>query len=596
MSGKNAAAAGNIFRSMTASWRPYVLLALVVAGLYAQTLRFDFSGHDDYQLIKEKAGMLTNLANVLKAFETDVVWGHQEMYYRPVLTLSFMADAIWGGMKPFAFHLGNLLLHLLAVLLLFRFLSRLGIPPGRGLVASLFFAVHPLLAQGVGWIPGRNDPLLTVLVLGSFLAFIEYLQKGSNWVLDAHLVLFLLALLSKETAVFLPVMAFVYWLLSRKNDKNDGGVNIILPIAGWIMMAAVYYLLRMNAIKPGAGVAAARVNTLSQNLTGFVSYIGKVFFPFKLSGDPIPADLPVGYGLFSLAGLAAVFILGGIRDRKLFWFGLSWFILFLVPTFLGNTSYANFAEHRMYLPLCGFAVMLLQSGLKLSSRPERTAAAAVVTIWLLAFVLLNVLHTRNYANRFSYWGNTVKNSPHSYHAHNMLGRCYAQEGSYARAEEEFIISWKMNPQHTTAYNDLGLLYLGQGRAGEAEAVFRELLAREPSNAGARNNLGLLYLQQNRLDEAEREFLESAKLNPGKAEIYDNLGVVHFKRGSLPQAEQYFLQAAALDPEDIKVNFHLASLYYRAREYPKAIDHYDKAISLGMTPDARVEEALRPHRR
>lgn len=588
--------AGTFLPYVTSSWRPYFLLALAVAGLYAQTLSFDFSGHDDYQLIKEKAGMLSNPANVLKAFETDVVWGHQEIYYRPVLTLSFMTDAIWGGMKPFAFHLGNLLLHLLAVLLLFRFLSRLGIPPGRGLVAVLFFAVHPLLSQGVGWIPGRNDPLLTALALGSFLAFMEYAQKGRKLDLVWHLLLFLLALLSKETAVFLPVMAFGYWMFLKKDGEKAGGMKILLPIAGWILMAAAYYLLRMNAIQPGASLAAARVNTLSQNLTGFVSYIGKVFFPFKLSGDPIPADLPIGYGLFSLAGLAAVFVLGGIRDRKLFWFGLSWFILFLVPTFLGNTSYANFAEHRMYLPLCGFTVMLLQSGLKLSNRPERTAAAAVLSVWLLAFVVLNIFHTRSYADRFSYWGSTVKNSPHSYHAHNMLGRCYAQEGSYTRAEEEFMISWKMNPQHTTAYNDLGLLYLGQGRVSEAEAVFRELLAREPSNAGARNNLGLLYLQQSRLDEAEREFLESAKMNPGKAEIYDNLGVVHFKRGSLSQAEQYLLKAAALDPEDIKVNFHLASLYYRAKDYPKAIKYYDKAISLGMTPDVRVEEALRPYRK
>ena len=581
---------------VTSRWRPYVLLALTVMGMYAQTLWFDYSGHDDYQLIKEKAGMLSNPANILKAFETDVVWGHQEIYYRPVLTLSFMADAIWGGMKPFAFHLGNLLLHLLAVLLLFRFLSRLGIPPGRGLVAALFFAVHPLLAQGVGWIPGRNDPLLTVLALGSFLAFMEYAQNGRSRDLVWHLLLFLLAMLSKETAVFLPVMAFAYWRFLKKDGKKTGGMKIILPIAGWIVMAASYYLLRLNAIQPGASLAAARVNTLSQNLTGFVSYVGKVFFPFKLSGDPIPADLPIGYGLFSLAGLAAVFILGGIRDRKLFWFGLSWFILFLVPTFLGNTSYANFAEHRMYLPLCGFTVMLLQSDLKLSGRPERIAAGVVIVIWLQVFVLLNAFHTRSYADRFSYWGNTVKNSPHSYHAHNMLGRCYAQEGSYAKAEEEFIISWNMNPQHTTAYNDLGLLYLGQGRVGEAEAVFRELLAKEPSNAGARNNLGLLYLQQNRLDEAEREFLGSAKLNPGKAEIYDNLGVVHFKRGSLSLAERYLLQAAALDPEDIKVNFHLASLYYRAGDHSKAINYYDKALRLGMSPDPRVEEALRPYRR
>jgi Flp pilus assembly protein TadD len=582
-------------RWLTGSWGPYALLALAVLALYGRTLWFGYSGHDDIQLLEQKAGELTTPANILKAFQTDVVWGHQEIYYRPVLTLSFMADAIWGGMRPFAFHAGNLLLHLLAVLLLYPFLLRLGIGPGRALVAAVFFAVHPLLAQAVGWIPGRNDSLLTALVIASFLMFTEYLERGKKRHLAGHLILFLLALLSKETAVFLPLLTLWYWAIRKAEGRLFEKAGPVLPAAGWVIAGVSYYLLRINAINTGSGVSAARFNTLAQNLTGFLSYLGKIFFPIGLSGDPIPADLTVVYGLVSLAGLAALFILAGVRDRRMFWLGLAWFVLFLVPTFLGNTSYANFAEHRMYLPLCGFLLMLAQADLRLGGQAAR-AAGALLTAVLLAFIVINFKHTSAYADRFRYWGSTVKNSPHSYHAHNMLGRCYAQEGMFAEAEREFLESWRLNPAHTTAYNDLGLLYLGQGKFGEAEEIYRQLLAKDPSNAGAHNNLGLLYLQQGRLEQAEQEFLVSAELNPERAAVFDNLGLVYFRKGQLAQAEKNFIRSSEMDPKDIKVNFHLASLYYTVKDYPRAITYYDKALRLGMAPDPRVEAALGPHRR
>ncbi|MDO9067362.1 MAG: hypothetical protein Q7W05_02765, partial [Deltaproteobacteria bacterium] len=116
---------GTFLPYVTSSWRPYVLLALAVAGLYAQTLSFGYTGHDDTQLLEQKAHLLSDPANIGRAFTTDVVWGNQEIYYRPVLTLSFMADARWGGVRPFSCHLGNILIHLAAVLLFFVFVKRL---------------------------------------------------------------------------------------------------------------------------------------------------------------------------------------------------------------------------------------------------------------------------------------------------------------------------------------------------------------------------------------------------------------------------------------------------------------------------------------
>ncbi|MDP2807099.1 MAG: tetratricopeptide repeat protein [bacterium] len=581
---------------LTTSWRPYALLALAVLGLYAQTLSFGYTGHDDIQLLEQKAHLLSDPGNIGLAFTTDVVWGHQEIYYRPVLTLSFMADAFWGGVRPFSFHLGDILIHLAAVLLLFVFIKRLTESAPTALITSLLFAVHPLLARAVAWIPGRNDSLLTVWVLASFLFYLEYNDwgKGRNYLL--HLLFFFLALLTKETAVFVPVLAVLSYCLIPPDKKARSKPRLGLLFAGWALCLAGYYLLRHNAISAGAGLSNARFNTLAENLTGFVSYVGKIFFPFRLSGDPIPADLPLIYGLAVIVLISGLFFLWGIKDRGKFIFGLAWFLLFLLPTFLGNTTYANFAEHRLYLPLCGLAVMLLQLNINIQGRAAKSIAASALILVLALFTLLNVLHTRSFASGLTHWGKTVKNSPHSYHAHNMLGRWYAERGNWGPAEKEFKISWELNPAHTAAGNDLGLLYLAQGQTAKAESLFTYILQKDSNSAGARNNLGLIYMDRGQWDMALEQFQQSVKLQPKKAQGQDNLGLAYFKKGMWSQAEQSFLAAYRIDPGDQKINYHLASLYYIMKDYPKAVHHYDQALSQGLEPDPRILEALKPYRR
>jgi tetratricopeptide (TPR) repeat protein len=581
---------------ITTSWRPYVLLALAVLALYAQTLSFGYTGHDDTQLLEQKAHLLSDPANIGLAFTTDVVWGNQEIYYRPVLTLSFMADALWGGVRPVSFHLGNILIHLAAVLLLYIFIKRLsGIPPAA-LMTSLLFAVHPLLARAVAWIPGRNDSLLTVWVLAAFLFYQNYLQRRKPLYCLLHLLFFFLALLTKETAVFLPPLVLLWQHLSPPDKNRSSQISLVAWISGWTLCLAGYYLLRHHAISAGAGLASARFNSLPENLIGFISYIGKIFFPFRLSGDPIPADLPLVYGLAAILLSAGLVFLWGIKDRGKFIFGLIWFLLFLLPTFLGNTTYANFAEHRLYLPLCGLAVMLLQLNIKLQYRIAKITAASVLSMVLILFTLTNVLHSRSFSSPLVYWIKTVENSPRSYHAHNMLGRWYAEKGMLEKAENEFILSSQINPGRNKAYNDLGLLYFGQGKLDQAEKIFIKVLAQDPQNGGAYNNLGLIYLERGQYDMALEQFQKSVKLQPQKAQGQDNLGLAYFKKGMWTLSEQSFLAAYKIDPGDQKINYHLASLYYIIKNYPKAVHHYDLALKQGLAPDPRIVEALKPYRR
>ncbi|HAD83116.1 MAG: hypothetical protein A2509_03905 [Candidatus Edwardsbacteria bacterium RIFOXYD12_FULL_50_11] len=570
---------------------PYLLISLLVIAIYGQTLFFDFSSHDDVELLVEKAHFLKDPANILKAFATDVVWGNRGIYYRPALTLSFMADTLIGGSRPFIFHLGNILIHLLACCLLYLFLKTIKTQKTAALAATLIFAIHPVLIQAVAWIPGRNDSLLAVFILLSSLGFLNYRRGGRFlWGL-LHILCFFLALLTKETAILLPVLLILYSLLHREKGKKLFDKGIFLSLIGWITAAAAYLLLRSSALSGSSGLTDARMNTLRESLIGFLSYIGKIFLPINLSGDPIPADLPVAYGIAGLFVLLAVIFYLKIKDKKLFLFGIFWFLLFLAPTFLGNTTYANFAEHRLYLPLIGFAVMLLQLDPdKLKRMPVPVVGIIMILIFIL-FAGINLSYSRSFRNGLTHWKKTTEVSPHSYVAHTILGRSYASLGKADLAEKEFIIAFGLNPKHYTAYNDLCLLYLNKGEYRKAEKLALDLLSKYPGNAGMHNTLGLVYLNAGRPDLAESEFLKAVELGPDQAEAADNLGYLYLKKGDWAKAERYLLQAHQISPVDSKNLYHLSFLFYSLGDQARALEYYHAAVKNGLKEDSRVLEML-----
>src|SRR6185295_12092186 len=129
----------------------------------------------------------------------------QDAYYRPLLTLTFMIDANLGGPSPAWFHFTNLLYHALATALAFGLFRRLGLGD-RSLLLAAIFAVHPILAQSVAWVPGRTDSVLAIFVLASFNAFLDFLENPRTRSLLLHLLFLALALLVKELAVVVPAL------------------------------------------------------------------------------------------------------------------------------------------------------------------------------------------------------------------------------------------------------------------------------------------------------------------------------------------------------------------------------------------------------
>ena len=147
---------------------------------------------------------------------------------------------------PAAYHLTSLALHAANMWLVWALATRLA-GPAAGLVAAAIFGLHPANHEAVYWMSARFDLLAACLALGSLL-----LLQGRSLRCAACALLYLAALLSKESAVAFPVVVFAYaWLIRRES------LAVLLRVLGWMGGAAlVYTFLRQASGLPPAGGAS----------------------------------------------------------------------------------------------------------------------------------------------------------------------------------------------------------------------------------------------------------------------------------------------------------------------------------------------------
>src|SRR5207248_8848146 len=132
-------------------------------------------------------------------------------------SISHMIDCQLFDLKPGGHHFTNVLLHSIAVLLLFLLLAQItGNLWASGFVAALF-AIHPLHVESVAWIAERKDVLSAVFFMITLLAYVWYARRPNAWRYLAVAVAFVCGLMSKPMLVTVPLilLLFDYWPLRR---------------------------------------------------------------------------------------------------------------------------------------------------------------------------------------------------------------------------------------------------------------------------------------------------------------------------------------------------------------------------------------------
>ncbi|MBU6450638.1 MAG: hypothetical protein KGS72_02590 [Cyanobacteria bacterium REEB67] len=212
-------------------------------------------------------------------------------FYRPLLGLTYLADYALYHTAAWGFYLTNILLAILAAFALFfylRLLARASMKSERAdlfaFISALLFVVSPLHAEDICWISGRADLLTAPFYLFGLLAAVRARdwQSGKlHWpAYSLSLAAFVLALLSKESAVTLPLVVVAMFIYFRSVATEK--IAFMSALAKFSTFFSPYALLTVAYL-------FVRKQALGSFIGGYTGDMGEALGKWLLFrwGDPL---------------------------------------------------------------------------------------------------------------------------------------------------------------------------------------------------------------------------------------------------------------------------------------------------------------------
>lgn len=538
---------------------PYPALILAIATLlvYIPSFSLGFTELDDTIFIREFARFNEDLHNLFVAFTRGLFDASRDPYYRPLFSDAMILNFHMSGMEPGGYHVVNILLHITAVLLLFRLLPKLGVRPLHSFLLALIFAVHPVLVQAVSWIPGRNDTMLAVFVFAFLLQSASYLESGKATKLLLSGLFLLLAFFTKETAVFAAPAAFCLLVLYKGEDWK--GKLIVREYIVWAVCFVLWFVARSAATIQSSGVGTgAAFSDMVHRLPVILQYLGKILLPVNQSVFPVQQDTVLYYGLAAVALLVVALLMGGPREAgtwKRVGAAVTVFLLFLAPALLVPARLnQQMFEHRLYLPIVGILLLLPLAGFFKNAKSDKTLVGIVVLVCAV-FAGLNIRHQSHFSDPRNFWTQAVETSPNSAYANMMLA---------AR--------------------------LDKSEATQSEALFRKAYRLNPKEKYLNFYMGEMLQKKDSVFASEPYLLKEKQISDYVlCDFY--LARVAMERKDIPGAIRYLQTFLKRDPYNSMANNNLLLLYMETRQPEMMKAHIAEMKSKGMDVPPGLRQQL-----
>jgi protein O-mannosyl-transferase len=551
----------------TKSWRPYLWIAISSFLLYGHVIFFsEYTHYDDHFLIVDNYSKIDELSDIIQQFREDV--GHQGQggnLYRPMLNVSIILGTQISGTELWGHFLINVLLHTGSCVLLFALFLNLGVSRATSFVLSLIFTIHPVLTQSVAWISGRNDSLLAFFILLCFISFLKFISSSSYKWYFAHMLFFACALFTKETTVVFPFILLLYIFIVSKDKFNT--TQVIGLIVAWMIVFVNWHILR-NAAQIAQFTEPLRVIwNLFLDLWIVFFYIGKIFWPFELTFGPLRPDINIVPGIFSTLLLLSLILFSKKRNWKMILFGIVWFGLLLVPTFVYHPNvvenHVPYYEHRIYVPMIGIFILLSSLTFTHINMFKRMTPyfLGVVIIFLSWKSYHHTFLFQNFLTLRQYSAETSPNDKVLYSAIERMSLPVSLQEQIRNYKIPFDASlldvqkndsakncrrtrdiletlerqYKVDPSNKELFHALAITNYARGFFVRAEKLFIASQALDPKNADIPYNFGIFYYDAHRIKQTESEWLLSLKLNPSYGNAYLNLAYLYYEQGKFEEA-------------------------------------------------------------
>ena len=450
-----------VFHIPHAVRRVLVPLALAVISfvVYANTIGNDFVWDDEHLILLDNR--LTDDSPVHKLFTVDFFAQHDDEveygYYRPVITSSYFLGTKVFGRNPAGFHIMNLLMHIMCVLLVWTLGRRLFEGKETWAVAgALLFAVHPVHTESVSWISGRTDVLATLFFLAALNVHIRF--RGASLVgrfatVSVSCVCLMAAILSKEVALSFPIVVFIW---ERVMEKRKLLPSIVKSLP-YLAVIAAYGLWRFLLISVDVNASPHQplhIWALTAAKT-FWLYIGELFWPLPLMAHQRNPWLTQFDWRWMVSGLALVAMVGigfFLRKRRPEGFLYLAFAASLIP--MANIIRISapldmgfpMAERFLYLPSVFFCLALGYVIIGLVR--TKWIGPAIMALLLVACGAATMNRNRDWADDISFFTVTLEGAPDSPYFMGLLAGAHLRSGHLEEAEKMYRQALSTYKDHT----------------------------------------------------------------------------------------------------------------------------------------------------
>ena len=557
--------------------------------IYSNTFRSSFQFDDNLFIIDNLS--LRNPTDLL------AIWNCWPSRF--IAFFSFSLNYAFHGLDVFGYHLFNLAIHLSAGMLVWWLVMLTFSTPvmkidalysKRSLIAffaGLLFLSHPAQTEAVTYIYQRSASLVAFFYLLCLCLYVKSRLQGKNILYVLSWLACLAAMFTKENSVTLPLALVLYEACFLRQGWYTGlkftlPFLIILPL-----VPLTVFLFRPITVVTIDQVMARPVTALSYFFTQLrvmVTYIRLLLIPFNQNIDydyPIYKSLlaaPVlaGLSVLSLIVIAAVRLL---RRHRIVTFSICWCFLTLLleSSFLPITDVIF--EHRLYLPMAGYSIIIVYSVFYFFRSRAAGLAAAVLLAVITCYSI--VTYNRNFVwrDQVTLWADAVNKAPEKARPHNHLGFAYTNFGDYDAAISECSRAIGLNRNYASAYYNRGNAYFFKSinnktgfncrRKDELAPDFVELYSLRVPFCFNADDLG----------HALSDYSQALKINPKYTKAYINRGVAYFIAGNFPQAISDYNLALSLNPRLSDIYTNRALTYAAMGNFPQAISDYTQAIKI-----------------
>lgn len=608
---------------LTLKYQCALLLSLIAFGLYANTLNHEYTVDDATVLASNHVTTqgVKAIPDIFASAYRSGFWKRQDSLYRPMSVATFAVEWQFWPNNPHPGHWINVVLYALTAWFLFVMLFTLfsreyAIP----FFITLLFVTHPIHTEVVANIKSRDELLCLLFSVLAILTFLKSIDLKHVSLALLSSFCFLLALLSKESAITLllifPLVAYFF----RITDLRRSVISSLPLVAAAVIYLGIRLLVLHGVstfadILPMNNSLVTTDDFLIRKATAIFilgRYVWLLLVPYRLCFDysfnQIPnrsfADGMVWLSLLLFGG-ACVYAISTFKKRNVIAFGILFFLITIsIVSNLFVLIESVMAERFLYLPSLGFCMVLVLCLSTLFAITETHTASSIRTVLLanrtFAFLLLTVCllysaktYSRNadWKDNFTLLAADVHTSPNSARIRYAYGSALLERArkeddarlkqSYVdRSIEQLERSVGILSSYADALYHLGLAYKEKGDPARAVYYLEQARThRQFTDVDLLMALGVSYGLNRQYEESIATLKAVVAIDPASAEGYNNLGVYYDEWGKTEESKQALNMAISLDARSDRGYYNLGNSLAHAGEFMEAIDQYKIALEL-----------------